>query len=73
MIESFLSSLRELPDVCADLDMDRAASSADHGYDAHVNLHVAGKSITLLIETKKAVYPRDVRQVLWQFRDLSLK
>lgn len=73
MIESFLSSLRELPDVDAELDLKRAASSADHGYDAHVNLHVAGKSITLLIETKKAVYPRDVRQVLWQFRELRHK
>lgn len=73
MIESFLSSLRELPDVDAELDLKRAASSADHGYDAKVDLHVAGKSITLLIETKKAVYPRDVRQALWQFRELSHK
>lgn len=73
MIERLLNSLRELPDVNAELDLERAASSADHGYDAQVDLHVASKSITLLIETKKAVYPRDVRQVLWQFRELSHK
>jgi hypothetical protein len=30
------------------------------------------KSVVLLVEAKKAVYPRDVRQVLWQFKALNL-
>lgn len=36
--------------------------------DAEVELSVAGKSVTLLIEAKKAAYPRDVRLLLWQFK-----
>ena len=34
-------------------------------------MRVAGKPFTLLIETKKAVYPRDVHQVLWQLKEYS--
>ena len=32
---------------------------------------VAGRPVTLLIEVKKALYPRDVRQILWRFKDFS--
>jgi hypothetical protein len=46
-------------------------STGDRGHDAQIDLHVAGKSFILLVEAKKAVYPRDVRQVIWQFREAS--
>lgn len=35
--------------------------------DVEIELEVAGNTHLLLIEVKKAVYPRDVREVLWQF------
>jgi predicted transcriptional regulator len=35
------------------------------------NLHIAGRSIVLLVEAKKSVYPRDVRQALWQLKSLQ--
>ncbi|MDB6100248.1 MAG: hypothetical protein JWO52_247 [Gammaproteobacteria bacterium] len=74
LIERFLDSLRELPDVHAELaTFEPAPLGAAHEYDAQVELLVAGKSVVLLIEAKKAVYPRDVRQVLWQFRELRHK
>ena len=41
----------------------------DREYDAQVDLRAGGKAATLLIEMKKDVYPRDVRQVLWQLRE----
>jgi hypothetical protein len=63
LIGRFLDSLQELPDVHA-----RPISVRSAGVDAEVELDVAGKSLTLLIEAKKTVYPRDVRQVLWQFK-----
>lgn len=74
LIEHFIDTLRELPEVGADLD--HWASIDGHKYygheydkhDAQVNLHVAGKSFALLIEAKKAVFPRDVRQVIWQLQ-----
>lgn len=74
LIEQFLEALRELPDISADLDHLEPLSAANgHGHDAQVDMRVAGTTFTLLIEVKKAVYPRDVRQVLWQFKEYSRK
>ncbi len=69
LIEQFLEALRELPEVYA--NWEPAGSTVDHEHDLQIDLHVAGKSFILLIETKKTVYPRDVRQLLWQFREIS--
>jgi hypothetical protein len=72
LIEQFVDALRELPEVHAELGHWGAArSSGDRGHDAEVDLHVAGKSFVLLIEAKKTVFPRDVRQVIWQFQEAS--
>lgn len=72
LIEQFLDTLRALPDVHAELDhRESVGLASDSRYDSQINLRVAGKSFILLIEAKKAVYPRDVRQVLWQFREIS--
>jgi hypothetical protein len=70
LIEQFLESLRKLPDVQATSDGLESAMPAGDRLDARIHLNVAGKSIVLLVEAKKAVYPRDVRQVLWQFKAL---
>lgn len=70
LIEQFLESLRELPDVRAESDGLEFATAAGDRLDAKIHLNAAGKSIVLLVEAKKAVYPRDVRQVLWQFKAL---
>jgi hypothetical protein len=67
LVASFIEALRELPEVRADLDHQQPAGRDDE-HDARVDLNVAGKSIVLLIEAKKSVYPRDVRQVIWGFR-----
>lgn len=72
LIMRFLDTLRELPEVHADLNhRDPAYSAADRGHDEQIDLQVAGKSFILLVEVKKAVYPRDVRQVIWLFREVS--
>ncbi len=71
LIEQFLKSLRELPDVHVELAQSEPAVQAKGGVDAKINLHVANKSIVLLVETKKSVYPRDVRQALWQLKSLQ--
>lgn len=74
LITRFVDALRELPEVEADLDhWEPSNRQADRGHDAQVDLHVAGKSFVLLIEAKKVVFPRDVRQVIWQFREASHK
>lgn len=67
LIEQLLDTLRALPEVHAELDHRELVGLASGSiHDAQINLQIAGKSFTLLVETKKAVYPRDVRQVLWQ-------
>ncbi|MBB4596500.1 hypothetical protein [Xanthomonas arboricola] len=70
LIEQFLETLQGLPEVHANLGRWEPVGSPDEPrHDAQIELHVAGRSVTLLIEAKKAVYPRDVREVLWQLRD----
>jgi hypothetical protein len=72
LIEQFLETLRALPDVRAHLDhLEPVGVFGDRGHDARIDLQIGGKSFNLLIQAKKAVYPRDVRQVLWQLRDFS--
>jgi DNA-binding MarR family transcriptional regulator len=70
LIQQFLESLRELPDVSGTSDALEFATEVNDSANAKIHLNVAGKSIVLLVEMKKTVYPRDVRQVLWQFKTL---
>lgn len=72
MIGQFLEILQELPGV--DVGINRRGAEGSNGnrrYDATIDLQVGGKSIALLIEVKKTVYPRDIHQLLWKFRDVS--
>ena len=69
LIEQFLETLRALPEVHA--GWQPGASESARGYDAQIDLHIAGKSLTLRIEVKKAVYPRDAHPVLWRSKDLN--
>jgi hypothetical protein len=66
LIDQFLEALRSLPDV--QVELDRGGAPA---FDAQVTLDVAGKRIHAILELKKAVYPRDVRQVVWRISDLA--
>ena len=69
LLDGFLEALRALPDAQAEVSGTEQPGGRDRGYDAQVDLRVGGKAVTLLIEMKKDVYPRDVRQVVGQLRD----
>lgn len=72
LVSRFVDALRELPDVHANVQhWELTGGRPDRGLDAEVDLHVAGKSLAVLVEAKKTVFPRDVRQVIWQIRDAS--
>ncbi len=76
LIEQFLASLRTLPGVHAELARSEFVVSEPAVHvagriDAKIDLRVAGKSLVLLVETKKSVYPRDVRQALWHLKSLQ--
>ncbi|MCG3170613.1 MAG: hypothetical protein CALGDGBN_02180 [Pseudomonadales bacterium] len=66
LIDQFLAALRSLPEVQAE----REGSGAPE-LDARLVLDVAGKPVHALVELRKAVYPRDVRQLIWRIRDLA--
>lgn len=69
LIERFIEALKELPEVTAGLGhWGPVGPRGDPAYDAQIDLHAAGKSFVLLAEAKKTVFPRDVRQVIWQLR-----
>lgn len=70
LIDQFLEALRELPGVHADMEVQNPAVEALCGVDARIRVNVAGNSFLLLVDAKKTAYPRDVRQVLWQFKAL---
>jgi len=69
LIASFVDALRELPEVAADLEP--ARKNGGHGYAARVDLHVGGQTFVLPVETRKAIFPRDARQAIWQLRAAS--
>jgi len=72
LIDQFLTALRSLPEVRAELGRPGSADRPiESEHDAQLALDVAGKSIHALIELRKAVYPRDVRQVVWRIRELA--
>lgn len=66
LLDGFLGALRELPAVRAELSWVEQPGGRYRRHDAQVDLRVGGKAATLLIEVKKTVYPRDVRQWLWR-------
>ena len=71
LIKQLLDSLRELPDVHAELARSEPAAQAAGRNDTKINLHIAGKSIVLRVEARKSIFPRDVRQALWDLKSVQ--
>ncbi len=68
LIEQLMGALRELPDVHVEMARSELPVQATSHADARIDLNIAGRPIILLIEVKKSVYPRDVRQAFWQLK-----
>ncbi|WP_295383998.1 hypothetical protein [uncultured Thiodictyon sp.] len=69
LVQQLLVVLQTLPGVHANVaPCEPAGAANDRGYDAEIDLSIAGKSLTLLVETRKTVYPRDVQQALWRIK-----
>ena len=71
LIAELLEALRALPDVTADLACQVNAGGQAAGNDVSVLMQVAGRPLALRVGIRKAIYPRDVRQALWQIRDAA--
>ena len=72
LVNQFVEALRALPEVRVELEAARPPGSRpDQSHDAEVRLRAAGKAVTMLVEVKKALYPRDARQILWRLKGLG--
>ena len=69
LLNQFLEALQGLPDVQAELGSPLHSGGPGRRPDARIEFRVGGQAATLLIEVKKALYPRDARQALWQFQE----
>ena len=69
-LDQFVDTLQGLPDARVELEAPHF-TAGDGGYDAQVTLWLAGKAITLLVDMKKTLYPRDAQQILWRLKELG--
>jgi DNA-binding transcriptional ArsR family regulator len=69
-IEQLVEALKGLPQVHTDAPV-WEPTHPDRGIDAKVDVVAGEHRYMLLIETKKDVFPRDVRQVLWHMKEYA--
>lgn len=73
IISGLLDALEELPEIVPREPRLEPKTAVDRGIDAFVEIEAARQVITLIVEVKrKAIYPRDVREILWRLRDTNL-
>ena len=71
LLQGLIDGLQELPNVQASYQCLEASARSDQRFDALVEFSAGNMTANLLIEVKKTVYPRDVRQTLWRLRESS--
>lgn len=67
-MDGLLAALRALPDVTAELRDREVKVEGGERVDAWLDIAVAGTPVAVPVECRKALYPRDVQQYLWQLR-----
>src|SRR2546430_9768172 len=66
IVQKLLAALQELPRVRSEPPVFEGRSTDSGGrFDAEIDLKVADERFSLLVEVKKSIYPRDVREILW--------
>jgi DNA-binding transcriptional ArsR family regulator len=72
LVDRLLETLRTLPEASAELrSFETADASTSFRYDADIEFRIPGKSVNLLVEVKRAIYPRDIRELLWMLERLD--
>ncbi len=72
IVQSLVDALNALPGLRAELrSLEAPATSSGYRPDAEVALEVAGRHITLRVEAKRELFPRDAREVLWRMDALD--
>jgi hypothetical protein len=68
IVQKLIGALNEVPDSQAHVSMEGHLGEPD--YDAQIEVRISGRRMTLLVEVKQHVYPRDVHQYLYSKREL---
>jgi len=68
IVQNLVGTLNQMPDSHAHVTMESHPGQPD--YDVQVEARISGKNVTLLVEAKQHVYPRDVHQYLSQARSI---
>jgi hypothetical protein len=72
LVQQLVDTLRALPNVDANIACtDTARTERDSGYDVRIDTSFGGRPVTVYVEAKKTVYPRDVHQTLWRLKSLA--
>jgi hypothetical protein len=72
LVQQLLEALQALPGVDADLSqLEPAGASSVPRQDADIDIRIAAKALTLHVEARKTIYPRDVQQLLWRMKSLA--
>lgn len=74
LIDELIAALRALPGARVhgrEEPRQDAAGARQWPCDLRLELGLGGRAVTMLIEVRRSIYPRDVRQKLWQIRAAS--
>jgi hypothetical protein len=69
IVQKLVETFNEMPNSHVKIAMESHPGSP--GYDVQIEGTISGKPVTLLVEVKSHVYPRDVHQYLYHARDLA--
>lgn len=71
-VEKLVATLDQLPEAHAHLPRWQVAVPNKRGrIDAEIDFTVGGSNYLIVVEAKKSLFPRDVRQILWQLQDYA--
>lgn len=70
-MQQLVDTLRALPGVDAEVLSEDVLLDPNPGYDVRIDTHIAGQPLTIFVEAKRTVYPRDVHQALWRLKPLK--
>lgn len=72
ILDQLLATLRSVPNLRIDGEAsEHKLPNTEYPYDARIDLQVGEHPLTLLVEAKKSIYPREVHRALWQLREYS--
>lgn len=73
LVSQLIDALRALPGAHAELSAQiiQAPTAPGDRHDARIEVQWPGRQLTVLVEARRHVYPRDVQQLLWRLKSVA--